>query len=120
MAFRFVFTGAPDQLTLVGWLADGMVCAALDAPAGIRAGTDEAGDEIAPALRPTATLSSGHYVRVDLARLDELMRMIGDLVIQRARLADALRRVEPHVPRRRVAAHPGERRRYRTAAARPA
>ncbi len=98
VAFRFVFTGAPDQLTLVGWLADGMVCAALDAPAGIRGGTDEAGNEIAPALRPTATLSSGHYVRVDLARLDELMRMIGDLVIQRARLADSIRRVEPHVP----------------------
>ena len=35
---------------------------------------------------------SGHYVRVDLARLDELMRMIGDLVILRARLADTLAR----------------------------
>ena len=40
---------------------------------------------------PQATvLSAGHYVRVDLARLDELMRMIGDLVIRRARLVDGL------------------------------
>ncbi len=44
--------------------------------------------------RHDAVLSSGHYVRVDLARLDELMRMIGDLVILRARLADALASVE--------------------------
>jgi two-component system chemotaxis sensor kinase CheA len=43
-------------------------------------------------------LSSGHYVRVDLARLDDLMRMIGDLVIMRARLADALATVEARVP----------------------
>ena len=41
-----------------------------------------------------ALLAPSHYVRVDLARLDDLMRMIGDLVIGRARLADALSRVE--------------------------
>jgi two-component system chemotaxis sensor kinase CheA len=35
---------------------------------------------------------------VDLARLDDLMRMIGDMVIMRARLGEALARVEPHVP----------------------
>lgn len=39
-----------------------------------------------------------HFVRVDLDRLDELMRLIGDLVISRARLADSLARVERHVP----------------------
>ena len=44
------------------------------------------------------SLSASHFVRVDLARLDELMRMIGDLVITRARLADSLARVERHVP----------------------
>ena len=37
-------------------------------------------------------------MRVDLARLDDLMRMIGDLVISRARLGDALARLEPRVP----------------------
>jgi two-component system chemotaxis sensor kinase CheA len=37
-------------------------------------------------------------VRVDLTRLDELMRIIGDLVISRARLDDALARVERRVP----------------------
>jgi two-component system chemotaxis sensor kinase CheA len=37
-------------------------------------------------------------VRVDLTRLDELMRIIGDLVISRARLDDALARIERRVP----------------------
>ncbi len=40
-----------------------------------------------------------HIVRVDLTRLDELMRMIGDLVISRARLDGALgARRKPCVP----------------------
>jgi two-component system, chemotaxis family, sensor kinase CheA len=43
-------------------------------------------------------LGATHVVRVDLARLDELMRMIGDLVISRARLEAALARVERRVP----------------------
>jgi two-component system chemotaxis sensor kinase CheA len=43
-------------------------------------------------------LAPSHYVRVDLSRLDDLMRMIGDLVISRARLADTLTRVEKFVP----------------------
>jgi two-component system, chemotaxis family, sensor kinase CheA len=35
---------------------------------------------------------------VDLSRLDELMRLIGDLVISRARLTETLARVERYVP----------------------
>ncbi|HXI27495.1 MAG TPA: chemotaxis protein CheW, partial [Vicinamibacterales bacterium] len=41
--------------------------------------------------RPVAP---SHVVRVDLTRLDELMRNVGDLVISRARLGDTLARVE--------------------------
>jgi two-component system chemotaxis sensor kinase CheA len=100
IAFRFVFTGAVPSAVLDAWSADGMRCTpyvpepvavvtespAADAPAGQTA-----------AERSGGTLS-GHYVRVDLARLDELMRMIGDMVIQRARLADSLHRIESRVP----------------------
>lgn len=39
-----------------------------------------------------------HLVRVDLDRLDELMRMVGELVISRARLDDGLRRLGAAVP----------------------
>ena len=41
-----------------------------------------------------------NFVRVDLARLDDLMRLAGDLVVTRSRLDDTLRRVERHVPSR--------------------
>jgi two-component system chemotaxis sensor kinase CheA len=46
--------------------------------------------EAAPALTS--------FVRVDLSRLDELMRLVGDLVVSRARLEDTLLRVERFVP----------------------
>ena len=39
-----------------------------------------------------------NFVRVDLARLDDLMRLVGDMVVTRARLEDTLQRVERHVP----------------------
>jgi two-component system chemotaxis sensor kinase CheA len=43
-------------------------------------------------------VAPSHFVRVDLTRLDDLMRVIGDIVIARARLAENLARVEAHVP----------------------
>ena len=53
-------------------------------------------DPAAAAGAPNASIS--HVVRVDLARLDHLMQIVGDMVISRARLADSLSRVERHVP----------------------
>jgi two-component system, chemotaxis family, sensor kinase CheA len=49
-----------------------------------------------PVSRPAA--AAANFVRVDLARLDDLMRIVGDLVVMRARLDDTLQRVEGHVP----------------------
>jgi two-component system chemotaxis sensor kinase CheA len=98
IAFRFLFAGALDDEARAAWEADGMTCSrpssTADAVAAPEPGQREhAGDDL-----PAGTLSSGHYVRVDLTRLDDLMRMIGDLVILRVRLADSIQRVEPHVP----------------------
>jgi len=45
---------------------------------------------------PSAVVSP--VVRVEMSRLDDLMRKIGDLVISRARLFDTLSRIERHVP----------------------
>jgi two-component system, chemotaxis family, sensor kinase CheA len=49
---------------------------------------------------PGVHVSPSHFVRVDLARLDALMRMIGDLVITRSRLEETVTRIEPLVPPR--------------------
>jgi two-component system chemotaxis sensor kinase CheA len=95
VAFRFLLAGTVEPATLDAWAADGMICTRYQ-PADDDVATTGTGAN-APE-RPAATLSSGHYVRVDLTRLDELMRMIGDLVILRVRLADSIQRVESHVP----------------------
>jgi two-component system chemotaxis sensor kinase CheA len=46
----------------------------------------------------TTSLAPSHVVRVDLSRLDELMRHVSDLVISRARLLDSLSKIERIVP----------------------
>lgn len=43
-------------------------------------------------------LTPANLVRVDLSRLDELMRMVGELVLSRARLDDNLRRLQAVIP----------------------
>jgi chemotaxis protein histidine kinase CheA len=51
-----------------------------------------------PFRRKRSARAPRNFVRVDLARLDDLMRLVGDMVVSRARLADTLERVEAHVP----------------------
>jgi len=92
IAFQFEVNGAITAAQVEQWAGDSLVCT----PIGVVAmpvPASEAAEEPVGAL-----LSSGHYVRVDLARLDELMRMIGNLVILRARLADTLARTERSLP----------------------
>ncbi|HBB31249.1 MAG TPA: chemotaxis protein CheA [Cyanobacteria bacterium UBA8803] len=45
-----------------------------------------------------STPTSSNFVRVDLARLDELMQMVGELVIARARLGDNLKTLKGLLP----------------------
>jgi two-component system chemotaxis sensor kinase CheA len=68
------------------------------APAPAAAADADAGNADRLPGEPASRLGPSHVVRVDLARLDDLMRMIGDLVISRARLDGALERVERYVP----------------------
>lgn len=97
--FEFTLTGVTDPSVFLAWRDDG-----ISASSGVDSEappTDDAGRGAAAAADPAgghAVLTSSHFVRVDLTRLDELMRMIGDIVISRARLAESLARVEPRVP----------------------
>ncbi len=43
-------------------------------------------------------LTPGNVVRVDLQRLDELMRLVGELVLSRARLEESIRRLDGVAP----------------------
>ena len=93
ISFEFFLSAAPDEAVRESWLADGMVYSPADVP------VEDISSSAAPVPSASSSvLSSGNYVRVDLAKLDDLMRMIGDLVIMRARLVDGLAAIEPHVP----------------------
>jgi two-component system chemotaxis sensor kinase CheA len=99
ISFEFVVQ-ASDASPLAQWKDDGLTYEPLEAAAVELRGAEEADTATSPERRPTdLTLTgSSNVVRVDLARLDELMRLVGEMVVTRSRLEDTLRRVEAHVP----------------------
>ena len=94
VAFEFLLAAELDSATVARWQQDGV-----DAAPAVNDTPD-----LAPAAAVDADPREGqrvgpaHVVRVDLTRLDDLMRIIGDLVISRARLDAALDRVAARVP----------------------
>jgi two-component system, chemotaxis family, sensor kinase CheA len=96
IAFEFGFSGEIDDATRGAWVADGItVQPVVPSPSTAE---EAAAPTAAPADGSASPTSLSQYVRVDLAKLDELMRMIGDLVISRARLDATLTRLERRVP----------------------
>jgi two-component system chemotaxis sensor kinase CheA len=95
ISFVFLIEGMLTEADVAAWRDQGML-AAEERPAAPSVPADH--DTPVAASSGSAFLAPSHHVRVDLARLDELMRMIGDLVISRARLGDSLARLEPQVP----------------------
>jgi two-component system chemotaxis sensor kinase CheA len=90
VAFRFLLALPPDTEIPGAWRDDGLswTPAAPSLPSipgtgavAVAPGADRGGG---------AATGSANVVRVDLARLDELLRLVGELVISRSRLADLL------------------------------
>jgi len=48
--------------------------------------------------KPKSGISSSNMVRVELSKLDDLMRMVGDLVINRARLDSTIKSFQNEIP----------------------
>jgi two-component system chemotaxis sensor kinase CheA len=101
IAFEFVVATRTGEEAFAGWQEDGVTAERLpEEPPAIE--PDDAG--FTAPVKPAGIdswsggVAPSHFVRVDLARLDELMRGVGDLVISRARLNEALTRVESHIP----------------------
>ncbi|HEY3755023.1 MAG TPA: chemotaxis protein CheA [Opitutaceae bacterium] len=85
--FQFLFTvnlpHPPGDLAV--WTHDGVTWEPMAAvPSETPAGSSPA---------PATTAAPSHLVRVDLSRLDELMRLVGEMVIQRSRLTDRISRI---------------------------
>ena len=93
----FSWQAAPTSRRLSRWARDGLTCESHHEPAPQppnrkdRQPDTNAGRD-APAIAPS------NIVRVSLGRLDDLMRMVGELVISRARLEDNLKNAEPEMP----------------------
>lgn len=88
IAFEFVVATDADETALASLTADGLTFKPV--PVDPATKTREA--------LPVPTIAPASVVRVDLDRLDELMRIIGDLVISRTRLEEQvaeLKRVTP-------------------------
>jgi two-component system chemotaxis sensor kinase CheA len=95
IAFDFLVAAPLDRMSIAAWRADGVeVQAVQPEPVAL----PEADQTLEDVEVTAAAGAASQFVRVDLARLDALMRNVGDLVIGRARLADTLSRVESHVP----------------------
>jgi two-component system chemotaxis sensor kinase CheA len=107
IAFLFVVVTDADESVFASWGIDNLTFAVVDdaepvnshASPGTTAQTQAAGvASDSQSTRHGTMLAPSNVVRVDLARLDELMRMIGELVISRARLEDHLKQLKRSVP----------------------
>lgn len=110
IVFEFVVATGAEESAFAGWHEDNLTYAPVEeaatgttrptstaeaAPASDADGAEDS--RPTPAATAASTLAPGNVVRVDLARLDELMRLIGELVTSRARLDDGLKQLKRQV-----------------------
>jgi two-component system, chemotaxis family, sensor kinase CheA len=104
VAFVFLVVSQASEAVFDTWQQDGLTYApheagTTSAPGAPAPGNDLLHSKASPSNLPSvSTLAVSNLVRVDLGRLDDLMRMVGELVISRARLDDGLRRLSTAVP----------------------
>jgi two-component system chemotaxis sensor kinase CheA len=96
ISFEFQVVG-PENLALSSWRDDGVTYEMISRP--LPADRHQRDRPSAGPLRAAdAPAPLANIVRVDLARLDDLMRLVGDLVVSRSRLEETLSRVEDFIP----------------------
>lgn len=89
--FQFLLAGPADESSFAGWQDDGLTWERYTpSPAPVLSAAE-------PAMPPLISKPST-VVRVDLTRLDELMHMVGDLVISRVRLEEQLKGLQDTLP----------------------
>jgi two-component system chemotaxis sensor kinase CheA len=91
-AVRLRGDASPDER----WRTDGLTWEPQPGDAAASVGIVVHETQSAPAT--TANISASNVVRVDLSRLDDLMRMVGELVVSRARLGEVLARTGHALP----------------------
>jgi two-component system, chemotaxis family, sensor kinase CheA len=99
ISFEFLVAGPVDVNSLAGWENDGLTWAPYDAPPTPEVAPMSQEDKSSTQVPSHESyLAPTTMVRVDLSRLDELMQMVGDLVISRARLDGNLQGLDALLP----------------------
>ncbi|HEX7317536.1 MAG TPA: chemotaxis protein CheA [Pyrinomonadaceae bacterium] len=106
IVFEFVVTTVAEESEFADWHEDNLTYTLVEeattdstdvsTTTGRAAPTLDADEEESPSQPASAAtmLAPSNFVRVDLARLDELMRLIGELVTSRARLDESLKHLQ--------------------------
>ena len=107
IAFEFVVSvdaAFDGDRAFENWRDDGVTAEKLEAemsgPDEVALHEEPAVEQIVSESVKTGLFGQSNVVRVDLARLDELMLMVGELVISRARLAETVKQIERYLPAR--------------------
>ena len=85
IAFEFLVGMRESPSTLEEWEADGITVELVEQPAGIGSATASESTMGASDESANPFIAPSHVVRVDMKRLDELMRITGEMVIHRSR-----------------------------------
>jgi two-component system chemotaxis sensor kinase CheA len=93
ISFEFVVASSLANVDQARWEGEGIRIFEYTTPAAAPASA--AAIDSPP---PVAFVAPSHVVRVDLTRLDELMRIMGDMVVHRARLEEVSNRVAALLP----------------------
>jgi two-component system, chemotaxis family, sensor kinase CheA len=95
--FEFVVAGPTDPGDPAPWQDEGITLRPYTASTAPLPGRPVS-ERLTESATAPSFVAPSHIVRVDLTRLDELMRIMGDMVVHRARLEEISSRVLPHLP----------------------
>ena len=98
IAFEFIIESQADESLFAALGEDGLTYALLEEIVSTPLESVETKPLDTNAQKTTPTIAPSNIVRVSLNRLDALMRMVGELVISRARLEDNLKSAESSMP----------------------
>ena len=91
IAFEFVVETGADESMFEAWKTDGIIFAKIESAVP---GPGSMKETFVSESQKTGLFGQSSVVRVDLSRLDELILMVGELVISRAKLAEQVRQIE--------------------------
>ena len=96
IAFEFIVVTRADETIFAAWRDDGITCAPYEARSSLT--TQNGTESRAAIVLSVSARAPSNLVRVELSRLDDLMRLVGELVIGRSHLENRLKLLEATVP----------------------